>query len=137
MATDPTTIWHREHEVVIAIINDVDAGVLCAGRLGTLGAPEGPCGKPLVLARCAWDRRISLGPHYDGTPWKLGEDAFEVLRHADGTAPDWTETECLAQARCPMCRQYSTLTTTQQAYGDLTTCTTPECTYRQWYDIGD
>ena len=127
MSTDPTTIWHREREVVLKVAIDIDAGHLCH---------RDECRRPLVLVLCAWDHRIT-DPMFRPGPWKLGEDAFTLTRHADGTPPHWTDIEDLARPRCPKCKAYDTLTTAQEAYGDRTTCTAAGCDYHNWYDIGD
>ena len=42
-----------------------------------------------------------------------------------------------AESLCPECQHFGTLHTRQEAYGDSTTCSTPDCTYSRWYSIGD
>src|SRR5262245_40007979 len=72
-ATDKTDLrlWTRDHEVQLRILS-TDAG-LCKH-----------CGEPLVYAEFAWDHRIT-DPMYRPGPWQLGEDAFRLSRHANGT----------------------------------------------------
>lgn len=125
MSTDIATIWHRDGEVVMAVLTDVDAGRLC-----------GICRKPIVTVKAAWDHRITAMPFAPDT-WKLGEDAFHVARHADGTPNHHGEADLWAVPRCPKCKAYDTVVCTQEAWGDRITCSTPGCDRNDWYSIGD
>lgn len=127
MSTDTATIWHRPGEVIMAVLADVDAGHLCAA--------EG-CRKPIVTVKAAWDHRIT-DPMYRPGPWKLGEDAFHVARHADGTPNHGDDPSLWAVPRCPKCRAYDTVVYTQEAYGDRFTCSTPGCDRDDYCSIGD
>jgi len=125
MPIDTATIWHRDGEVVLAVLADVDAGHLCS-----------TCRKPIVTVKAAWDHRIT-DPAYRPGPWELGEDAFTVARHADGTPNHGGQPDLYAVSRCPKCKGYDTVVTTQEAYGDRITCSAPGCDRNDWYSIGD
>lgn len=115
-------IWVRDHEVCLRIVNPN------AGHCSRPG-----CGKQLAVALCAWDHRITSGRSGD---WQLGEDAFTVARHADGTHHDDTDLVSLfAITSCPQCGTENSLHTVQEAYCDKTTC--DRCTYHSTYMIGD
>lgn len=79
--------------------------------------------KPLVSLMCMWESR--------------GE-RFGRTAHLDGTTCEAAlNGEAHARPRCPECGTYDSLTTSMEAYGDSTTCTTPTCSYSRWYSIGD
>jgi hypothetical protein len=42
-----------------------------------------------------------------------------------------------SHSRCPECDRFDTLSTSQQAWCDVTTCSTPGCSYENVYMIGD
>lgn len=132
-SADDPVLWTREREVQLAIIK-LDAG-LCASRM--IGPPrEGDraayCGKQLAWLWVAWDHRITKGFSRDDKPWVLGEDAFQVHRHADGTPCRWAygiDTEegrwsidLYAQPTCPRCGSHRDAIYKQLAYHDRTTC---------------
>lgn len=127
MSTGTATIWHRDGEVILAILTDPDAGHLCSAK---------DCRKPIVTVKAAWDHRITESPFHTG-PWKLGEDSFNVARHADGTPNHGDQPSLYMVPRCPKCRKYDTVVTTQEAWGDRITCSTPGCDRNDWYSIGD
>lgn len=99
------------------------------------------CAKQVVAVRTAWDHRITSDSSRGGPgSWTLGEDWFETLRHADGTTcgedhfgePIYS---CFAKPVCMACGEVDTMSTVQQAYGDLVTCIS--CGDEHYYSIGD
>lgn len=103
--------------------------------------PCSNCHRTLASVQACWDRRITSDTCRPG-PWRLGEDTFPALRHADGNdCQPWVPGKLVplffVRPQCPRCQTYDSLVTAALAYGNETTCTVEGCTYRDWYDIGD
>jgi hypothetical protein len=119
-ADDPT-LWTRPNEVQLAIVHP-EAGI-CK-----------KCGKPLTNAWFAWNYRITH-PMYRPGDWKLGEDAFQCMRHTDGSPMCANFGACeYPKAQCK-CGAYESFELEQLPYGDRTTCTV--CGDSNYYSIGD
>lgn len=126
-----TDLFHREHEVLERIVRF---------------APwhRCSCGKQIATAMAYW----SDDAPFTVTTGKINHtQRFEVTRHVDGTPPrldeSWTAHSgkatyhpCMNRvSKCAACGELNTLTTQQQAYGDLTTCSA--CGNSTYYSIGD
>lgn len=135
-AVNDIKLFTRDHEMMLFVTASD------AGRCGK-------CGKDLAEGMFCWDHRITDGMIGE---WKLGEDRFTSVRPADGSqgchgaftgftrddgsiVPASESYYCFSMPRCPECRQYNSLNTRQEAYGDDVTCT--ECGWHAWYSIGD
>lgn len=138
----PVNPFLREYEVLEGVHNDLFERH-CHWKIDGK-----PCGKPVVHIFWRWA---------DKTPWDSNDPFGEKVvyhqdswRHADGTPNHGqfsTDSDPISlceqcgyegERHCSKCHaQSGTLTVGQQAYGDLTTCSTEGCGYEHWYDIGD
>ncbi len=91
------------------------------------------CDKPLNEGLFCWDHRIT-DPMYRPGPWKLGEDSFSSIRHADGTRCG-TQYSCWPRPTCHVCGDVDSFDVSLEAYGDRVTCRV--CGDSNWYSIGD
>ncbi|MEV4575950.1 hypothetical protein AB0K16_22160 [Nonomuraea jabiensis] len=94
----------------------------------------GPCGhKDESGEYCR--RPVAVVMYHNGDNENGGR--YDKTVHADDGTGHGFLNDCRVIPACPKCKTEDSLTTQQQAYGDLTTCTVEGCNYSHWYDIGD
>lgn len=89
---------------------------------------------------------LSLSPHSGPKPQTLLHWCDTMLRwakdHYTGQLTAYTPRPAEleygpAPTRCPKCDHLNVLHTTMQSYGNTVTCTRSECTFSDYYSIGD
>ena len=113
-------MYTRAHEVMLRVLRH-DAGIC------------NRCDKQLSEGLFCWDHRIT-NPMFRPGPWKLGEDSFFSVRHADGTLCG-TSYNCYPKPTCAKCGAVDSFDVALEAYGDRVTCRA--CGDSNWYSIGD
>jgi hypothetical protein len=106
--------YHHHYEVLAVL--DADAG------------PCVTCDRPTV--------RLKAKQHvlHNGSAYTMNHDMYAHADDGTGEHADPVHQPLRPKARCHKCSAY-TITSTQEAYGDRTDCTT--CGNSEWYSIGD
>lgn len=122
----------RDHEVFSGVIREWPEWQRCQH------------GKRCVEVRAWWADTAPWRQVTAGTPAEAANRSwFTRIIHTDGTPPPLdgdgrvTTFEYGTVSRCPTCGGLDTLTTKQEAWADVTTCTQEGCDYTYRYSIGD